>query len=131
MNEHIATLVDAIPAQANASPVVQRLGRHCRADFLLEAGEHGFHLSVDHGRLGDVVHGPRPLRAWTFALRGEADAWQRFWEPLPAVGFNDIFAMARYGHLRIEGDVGPLLEHLRFFKEVLALPRRSHREDTA
>ena len=50
---------------------------------------------------------------------------------LPTPGFNDVFAMARYGHMRIEGDVGPLLEHLRFFKEVLALPRRRRTRDAA
>jgi len=103
-----------------------RIGRHCRTALMLEAGEQSFHLAVERGRLAPVVHGPRPLRAWAFALRAEADVWHRFWAPLPAPGFNDLFAMARYGHMRIEGDVGPLLEHLRFFKEVLALPRRRH-----
>ena len=44
---------------------------------------------------------------------------------MPEVGFSDIFAMARFDHMRIEGDVGPLLQHLRFIKEVLALPRGS------
>ena len=131
MDPHIAAVVDAVPAEANALPHLVHLGRHCRAAFMLEAGGQAFHLDVERGRLGPALHGPRPLRAWDFALRAEADVWHRFWEPLPAPGFNDIFAMARYGHMRIEGDVGPLLEHLRFFKEVLALPRRRRSRDTA
>ena len=43
--------------------------------------------------------------------------------PVPGPGFNDIFAMASRGHATIEGDVGPLLEHLRYLKELAQLPR--------
>ena len=63
------------------------------------------------------------MRAWHFALRGAEASWRAFWSPVPRPGFNDVFAMARYGHITIEGDIGPMLEHLRFVKALLALPR--------
>lgn len=125
----IAGLLQALPARVNAEPNLLRIGRFCTTEFLLDAGEQPFHVAVDRGRLADVMPGPFRMRAWCFALRAAPQTWARFWEPLPAPGFNDIFAMARYGHLLIEGDVGPLLRDLRYVKEVLALPRRMLSEE--
>lgn len=123
--DDIVNLMQGLPARVNADAGLQHLGRFCSVDYLFEAGEQSFYLSVERGRLAPVIEGPRRMRAWRFALRAQSEAWQRFWEPVPAVGYNDIFAMSRYGHLSIEGDLGALLEHLRYHKEVLALPRRT------
>ena len=128
MDDSIATLMDALPERINGDPHLRRIGRFCSTRFLVEAGESGFHLSVERGQMAPVITGPRPLRAWAFALRADPQVWQRFWEPLPAAGFNDIFALSRYGHMRIEGDTGPLLENLWYLKEVLAMPRQMLQE---
>ena len=121
--DNFRELIHRLPARVNADPVLLRLGRYCTTEFVLAADEVECHLQVNNGRLGDVVDGPFRMRSWRFAIRAPKTAWQEFWKPYPAVGFNDIFAMTRYGHARIDGDVGPLLEHLRYVKEVLALPR--------
>jgi hypothetical protein len=65
------------------------------------------------------------MRAWTFAVRASESAWTKFWEPMPAAGFHDIFAMAKGGHATVEGDLLPLMANLRYIKDVLAAPRRS------
>ena len=123
MSASISGMVDTLPERVNRNPVLQRLGRRCSSEVLLEIGDSAFHLVFERGRLAAVIRGPLAMRSWTFALRGEEDAWHRFWQPLPEPGYHDIFAMTRTGVLNIEGDVGSLLAHLRFFKEVLALPR--------
>ena len=129
MTDPLDPLIDRLPGRVNRDPALLRIGRFCSTEFMLEAGPRSYHLHVERGHLAPVVHGPRPLRAWAFALRASPETWLRFWEPVPAVGYNDIFALARYGHLRIEGDVGPLLGSFRYLKEVLALPRGMRRED--
>jgi hypothetical protein len=131
VEDDIAALIEALPERVNADPALQRLGRFCSMEFLLEAGALSFHLVVERGRLARVIRGPRRMRGWAFALRAPEDAWRRFWQRVPDVGYNDIFAMSRYGHLAIEGDIGPLLAHLRYVKEVLALPRRMLAERAA
>lgn len=119
--------IDAIfaqlPASVNARPELVRLGRHCDVEFLLEVGSRVFQITVERGHVTGVHSGPLQMRAWRFAIRAEENAWREFWSPMPRPGFNDIFAMASYGHARIEGDIGPLLEHLRYLKEVAQLPR--------
>lgn len=119
----IANLLDALPAQVNGSPPLRRIGRFCSLEFVLGVGGQDFHLIVEHGELAPVIPGPLKMRPWRFAIRAPRASWEAFWQPLPGVGFNDVFAMVRYGHARIDGDVGPMLEHLRYVKEVIAMPR--------
>ena len=124
-------LIHRLPARVNADPVLLRLGRYCTTELVLAADEVECHLHVNNGRLGEVLDGPFRMRSWRFAIRAPQNTWQEFWKRQPAVGFNDIFAMTRFGHARIDGDIGPLLEHLRYFKEVLALPREGRAEGAA
>ena len=119
----IDAIFNRLPAMANACPNLVRVGRHCNVEFLVEIGNHAVQITVQAGRVTDVHPGPLKMRAWRFAIRAGEAAWREFWSPVPQPGFNDIFAMASRGHAKIEGDVGTLLEHLRYFKEIMQLPR--------
>ena len=119
----IEAILDRLPETANARPELVRLGRHCNLEFLIEVGSREFQIVVQAGRVTAVLRGPTRMRAWRFAIRAGESAWREFWSPVPRPGFNDLFAMASRGHARIEGDVGPLLEHLRYLKELVQLPR--------
>lgn len=65
----------------------------------------------------------RPLASWDFAIAAPSDAWLRFWEPMPAAGWHDLFALTRHGRMRIEGNLHPFMAHLQFVKDLLASPR--------
>lgn len=119
----IDAILKQLPEAANACAGLVRAGRHCDVEFLIEVGGHAFQISVQAGRVTGVHPGPLKMRAWRFAIRAGEAAWREFWSPVPRPGFNDIFAMASCGHAKIEGDTGPLLEHLRYFKELAQLPR--------
>ena len=69
-----------------------------------------------------VERGPFLMRAWTFALRASAETWRRFWEPIPAPGYHDLFAMKKLGVASVEGDIVPLMTHLRYVKDVWRRP---------
>ncbi|MBI3638061.1 MAG: hypothetical protein HY216_17840 [Candidatus Rokubacteria bacterium] len=56
-------------------------------------------------------------------MRASDAAWRRFWDAVPAPDYHDIFAMKKAGHARIEGDLIPLMQHLRYVKDVLAALR--------
>lgn len=118
----IDAIFQRLPEAANSRPELVRMGRFCDAEFLVEVGERTFQITVQAGRVTGVHRGVRMMRAWRFAIRAGEDAWWEFWSPTPRPGFNDIFAMTSRGHARIEGDVGPLLQNLRYVKELLQLP---------
>ncbi len=131
METDVRRLIEALPEKVNAEPTLLRIGRYCSTEFLFEADDVCFNLVVDRGRLTDVIAGPLKMRGWSFGLRASSDAWRAFWQPHPRPEYADIFAMTRYGHLVIDGDVGPLLGNLRYIKEVVAMPRRMLAGDAA
>ncbi|HMH54302.1 MAG TPA: alpha/beta hydrolase [Candidatus Acidoferrum sp.] len=117
MFERLADLV-------NADERLVSRGRFLTTTFLLEAGDDAWLIRVVEGRIERVERGPFVMRAWSFAIRAPAESWRRFWELVPAPGYHDLFAMSRNGHARIEGDLVPLMTHLRYVQDVLSAPRR-------
>ena len=65
------------------------------------------------------------MRATSFSIRGTDEAWRRHWHKVPEPGWHDLFALSKRGAASIEGDLRPLLQNLQYFKDLLALPRRT------
>ena len=115
----------AMRAAHNESPHLVRMGRLFTRTVLVEVDSTELYLHFDRGRLDEVRAGPSRRTPWAFALRTDADALRRFWEPLPAPGFHDLFGLVKIGRGRIDGDILLLVKNLRFFKEFMALGRRA------
>jgi hypothetical protein len=130
MSEHmesvtaIAVVIDSIPALVNGDSAMVRRGRYTSAEFLMEVGSMPCFVSVSDGRIAALQRGPVLMRSWSFAIRGDEQAWRQFWRPFPPPQFHDIFALVKRGEFRIEGDFHPLMTNLLYFKELLAAPRR-------
>jgi hypothetical protein len=113
-----------LPDLVNADEGLVRRGQRLTISFLLAVDDTEYLVHVAAGRLTTVERGPFLLRSWTFAVRASADAWARFWQRPPEPGYHDLFAMKKLGVARIEGDLWPLMAHLRYVKDILAAPRR-------
>ena len=111
------------PALVNQDTALIRRGRWLSNVFLVEAGTMQFLVHVDKGRLLKVEHGPFVMPSWSFAVRASESVCQRFWQPLPAPGDNDIFALRKTGEMSVEGNLQPLMANLIYIKQVLAMPR--------
>lgn len=120
----IAAVLDRLAELVNADAALVRRGRYLSTTFLVETGATAWLVSVHEGRVEEVERGPFLMRAWSFKLRASEDAWRRFWEPVPAAGWHDLFAMAKGGHATVEGDLRPLMANLRYVKDVLGKLRR-------
>ncbi len=129
--DDISARFAALPALVNANTALVRRGRFLSDTFLTGTPDLPVYITVRHGIVEAVDTGPALMRSWTFAIRAEADAWRRFWGPMPPPGCHDLLAMARYGKARIEGDLQPLMANLRYVKEVLEAPRRARIEAAA
>jgi len=117
-------MIDRLPDLVNADAALVRRGRFLTCDFLVEVGDAAYEVSVEQGRIAGVTRGLVAVRPWRFAIRASAEAWREFWQPVPRPGYHDLFALTRFGHARIEGDLLPLMANLRYVKEVLETPRR-------
>ena len=112
-----------LPDLVNQDTALVRRGRWLSNVFLVEAGTTQFLVHVDKGRLLNVEHGPFVMPSWSFAIRASESVWQRFWQPLPAPGDNDIFALRKTGEMSVEGNLQPFMANLIYIKQVLAIPR--------
>ena len=112
-----------LPALVNQDTALIRRGRWLSNVFLVEAGTTQFLVHVDKGRLLKVEPGPFVMPSWSFAVRASESVWQRFWQPLPAPGDNDIFALRKTGEMSVEGNLQPLMANLIYIMQVLAMPR--------
>ena len=121
----IAAVLERLAELVNADAGLVRRGRYLTTSFLVQTGATAWLVSVHEGRVTRVERGPFLMRAWSFAVRASDDAWRRFWEPMPAAGWHDLFAMTKGGQAIVEGDLQPLMANLRYVKDVLAKPRRS------
>ena len=113
-----------LPELLAADDDLRRRGRFACVDCRIDIGDEPFFLSIVDGALTAFERGPRLMRGSAFTVRASADAWTRYWEPVPAPGWHDLFALSKRGAASMEGDFRPLLQHLQFFKDLLALPRR-------
>ncbi len=117
MIDHLAELV-------NSDPALVRRGRFLSVTFLLGVGEVAWLVRVHEGRIASVTRAPAVMPDFRFALRAPADAWARFWQPVPEPGWQDLFALQRRKLLVMEGDLQPLMANLLYVKDLLASPRK-------
>lgn len=117
-------MIEKLPELVNHDAALLRRGRYLNLDVLIEIGDVPYYVSIENGRIARLDRGPLLMRSWALAFRGADDAWRQFWQPFPPPHFHDIFALAKAGQFRIEGDVHPLMANLLYFKDLLAAPRR-------
>ena len=120
----VQDMIAKLPELVNRDAALLRRGRYLDLDVLIEIGDVPYYVSIENGRIARLDRGPLLMRSWALAFRGPEDAWRQFWQPFPPPHFHDIFALAKAGQFRIEGDVHPLMANLLYFKDLLAAPRR-------
>jgi hypothetical protein len=115
--------LESLPELANRDRWLIHRGRFLDVTFLLAVGAASYLVRIHRGRLEAMDKGPLVQPRWTFALRASEEAWREFWRPVPRPGAHDLIAMIKTGALQLDGDQYPFMANLRYFKDLLALPR--------
>jgi len=111
---------EQLPALVNDDDWLVHRGRYVDTTFLLEVGDTPYLVRIHKGRIESLARGPFVMPRWTFALRADREAWEKFWEPVPEPGFHDVMALIKFRRLTLEGDQHPFMANLLYFKDVLA-----------
>jgi len=117
-------MFEQLAARVNADADLIRRGRLVNTTILIAVDETDFLMRIQDGRIVEIKRGPFITPDYSFALRARGSVWEKFWQPLPPIGFNDIFALIKSKSMRVEGDLHPLMANLLYFKEVIAMPRK-------
>ena len=117
-------MLDQIATLVNEDAFLQRKGRFVSCVLMVESGGTRFRLTIRGGNIDSVETGWLIMARYDLLMRASVDTWSRFWEPVPAPGYNDLFALLKKRLLTIEGDVQPFMANLFYFKGMLEMPRR-------
>ena len=117
-------MIETIAKHVNADANLVRRGRFVDTTFMIAIDETYYLLRIQEGRVTKVTPGPFITPDFSFALRASRGVWEKFWQPLPPLGFTDIFALVKQKLMRVEGDIHPFMANLLYFKDVLAAPRK-------
>ena len=90
-------MIEHLPELVNGDAALVRRGRYLNVEFVIEIDAERYYVTVAAGRIVAVTPGPALMRPWHFAIAASADAWRRFWQPMPEPGYHDIFAMTKSG----------------------------------
>jgi hypothetical protein len=117
-------MIDTIARLVNADAGLVRRGRFVDTTFLIAIDDAYTLIRIQKGRVAKVTPGPFITPDYSFALRASREVWEKFWQPLPPLGFTDIFALVKQKLMQVEGDIHPFMSNLLYFKDVIAAPRR-------
>ena len=115
--------IERLAALANEDQWLVHRGRFLDVTFLLQVGDTPYLVRIHKGRVEGLERGPFVQPRWTFALKASEQAWTTFWQPVPPPGAHDLIAMIKTGALILEGDQYPFMANLRYFKDLLSIPR--------
>jgi len=124
-------MLDSLAAHVNADAGLVRRGRFVDTTFLIAIDDAYSLVRVQEGRIVSVTPGPFITPNYSFALRASRDVWEKFWQPLPPLGFTDIFALVKQKLMKVEGDLHPFMSNLLYFKDVISAPRKENAERQA
>ncbi|WPO43781.1 hypothetical protein [Tardiphaga sp. 42S5] len=124
-SDPVGELFSQLPALLESDTALIQRGRFLDVDCLLGSTEQAFYVAIRAGRIIDMVPAPALMRSWTFGYRATPDAWTAFWQPMPKAGWHDLLSLTKRGEAKLEGDIKPFMTHLQYFKDLLALPRKS------
>ena len=117
-------MIDNIASLVNADAKLVRRGRFVDTTFMIAIDDAYTLIRIEGGRIAKVTPGPFITPDFSFALRASRSVWEKFWQPLPPLGFTDVFALVKQKLMRVEGDIHPFMANLLYFKDVLAAPRK-------
>ena len=115
--------IECLPELVNGCEARVFRGRKMTMDLMLAVERERLYLPIRSGRIESVVCGTPILRSADLSFVAEAKSWLAHWQPVPAPGEHDIFALVKDERMAIEGDMKLLMRHLQNLKDILAAPR--------
>ena len=116
-------MFEKLAKAVNTDEALMERGKNSSFTLLIEVGELETYISVENGCIVNLISGNFLMRKWDLAIRAPRSSWSKFWCKYPVPGFQDIFAMNRFNHCKIEGNTDILLSNIRYLKDVLDKPR--------
>ena len=111
-------------ARANADRELAVIGQWFITTIGLTFGEARYALSVERGRIAEIVAAPRLDTRVPFGFRAPVEVWRKFLSPRPPPLFHDFFAMLmRVPEFVLEGDSLVAMQNARALHRMMNVMR--------
>jgi hypothetical protein len=114
---------ETLKPQMAGDPLYAWIGRYFTARILFEEDGRSAIVRLSEGRLTEVRVSPPLMCPWAIALRGDETAWGDLLAAVPRPGCQSVFALAKVGRMRVEGDWLVLMQNLWAFTRLVELMR--------
>ena len=112
-------MISELKELVNANAGLVRRGRWTNAVMLLGIGQENHWVTIREGRIDSIGAEDWQVSGYDFAIRGTAEAWEKFWSSPPPPMHHDLHALVRVGKVRLEGDLDMLQGNLLYLKLLL------------
>jgi len=123
----IAHVRDAI----NNDPEFKLASRFFSKDILLVVGESKCIFKMREGVVIEIKLDPTFMNPWSFFIKGSAETWQKFLQPIPPPFFTDLYGCVSRQNFELGGDIEAALAHYWALTRMLDILREIENESAS
>jgi pimeloyl-ACP methyl ester carboxylesterase len=97
--------------------------RHFSNDILLTVGAVSCLIKIRDGAAVEIERDPSFMKPWSFYIKGTADSWEKFLQPLPPPFFTDLYGCVARRHFELGGDIEAAFAHFWALSRLLEILR--------
>ena len=95
----------------NSDPEFKLASRFFSKDILLIVGDAKCIVKVRDGIVIEIKLNPTFMNPWNFFIKGSAETWQKFLQPIPPPFFTDLYGGISRQHFELGGDIEAAFAH--------------------
>jgi hypothetical protein len=112
----------------NRDPEFRLASRFFSKDILLVVGDSQCILTVRDGSVTEIKLNPTFMSPWSFFIKGSAETWQKFLQPIPPPTFTDLYGCISRQHFELGGDIEAAFAHYWALTRMLDVLRELENE---
>ena len=95
----------------NSDPEFRLASRFFSKDILLIVGDTKCIVKLRDGNVTEIKLNPTFMNPWSFLIKGSAETWQKFLQPIPPPTFTDLYGCISRQHFELGGDIEAAFAH--------------------
>ena len=85
-------------------------------------------VKLRDGNVTEIRLNPTFKNPWSFFIKGSAETWQKFLQPIPPPTFTDLYGYVSRQHFELGGDIEAALAHYWALTRMLDVLRELENE---
>lgn len=112
----------------NSDPEFRLASRFFSKDILLIVGDTKCIVKLREGNVTEIRLNPTFMNPWSFFIKGSAETWQKFLQPIPPPTFTDLYGCISRQHFELGGDIEAAFAHYWALTRMLDVLRELENE---